>query len=113
MPSNPLPNHLRVFRRRIGFTQDEVAFLLGAMSGAKTCRYERRNRLPPLKTALALEVIFGVSVRELFPGVFREAEQEVAERAKGVIRLLMRKEQTRITARKLETLQKLCGVQAS
>lgn len=83
------------------------------MSGSKTCRYERRNRLPPLKTALALEVIFRTPIRELFSGVFREAEKDVVERAKGLVRSLTKKEETRITARKLEMLRTICAIQES
>jgi transcriptional regulator with XRE-family HTH domain len=94
-------------RRQVGFSQDEIAFLLGAMSGSKTCRYERRSRLPPLKTALALEIIFQASARELFPGVFREAEIAVKERASGLMRSLMRREETKVNARKVEGLQTL------
>ena len=41
------------------------------------CQYEARKREPDLRTALAYQVVFGVPVEELFPGIHREVEQEV------------------------------------
>src|SRR5439155_21798184 len=82
MPSPELPNYLRANRKRLALSQDEVAFLLGAQSGAKVCRYERFVREPSLETALAYEAIFKRSVSELFGGLYQKVEREVAERAK-------------------------------
>lgn len=35
-----LTNYLRAFRKRAGFSQKEISFLLGIKSGAKVSRYE-------------------------------------------------------------------------
>ena len=43
-------------------------------------RYEKRRRLPPLRTALACEAAFGVPVSELFAGLHEVAGQAVGER---------------------------------
>lgn len=81
MSSSPsLPNYLQSHRKRLGLSQDEVAFLLGAQSGAKVSRYEQFVRVPSLETALALEIILQKPVRELFGAVYRDLEQKVAER---------------------------------
>jgi transcriptional regulator with XRE-family HTH domain len=77
-----LPNYLRSNRKRLSLSQDEVAFLLGAQSGAKVCRYEQFVREPSLETALACEVIFQRSASELFGGLYQKVEQEVMARAK-------------------------------
>src|SRR6266699_6662617 len=82
MTSPQLPNYLRANRKRLALSQDEVAFLLGAHSGTKVCRYERFVREPSLETALAYEAIFKTSVSELFGGLYQKVEREVAERAK-------------------------------
>ncbi len=74
-------NYLRRSRRCHHFTQDDIAFLLGGECGTKIGRYERDCRLPPLETALALEAILGVPVRELFVGRFQKVEKEVRQRA--------------------------------
>ena len=82
MTSLQLPNYLKANRMRLALSQDEVAFLLGAQSGTKACRYERFARVPSLETALAYEAIFKTPVSELFGGLYQKVEREVAERAK-------------------------------
>jgi len=77
-----LPNYLLANRKRLALSQDEVAFLLGTQSGAKVSRHERFVREPSLKTALAYEAIYQRSASELFSGLYREVEREVAARAR-------------------------------
>jgi DNA-binding XRE family transcriptional regulator len=108
MPSYPLSNYLKMHRRRSGFFQDEVSFLLGAEGGAEVCRHERCRRVPTLETALAYEAIFGVPVRELFAGVYRKAEKEVKRRAGRLARRLHRANPSRLTERKAEALRAIC-----
>lgn len=71
-------------RKRSGFSQDEIAFLLSCRSGATMSRYEHFRQTPNLETALACQVIFQVPIHELFAGVFDEVEEKAMER----IRLL-------------------------
>jgi transcriptional regulator with XRE-family HTH domain len=75
-------SYLRTHRKRGGLTQDEMAFLLGYQSGTKISRFERLARHPNLETALACQVVFGISAHKLFPGVFAEVEKTVTERAR-------------------------------
>jgi transcriptional regulator with XRE-family HTH domain len=58
-----------------------VAFLLGVKSGTKVSRYEKFNRMPNLKTALAFQALFGTPVAELFAGIYEQAEKETSRRA--------------------------------
>ena len=113
MPSNPLPNLLRMHRRRSGFSQDDISYLLGAQCGAKTCRYERNHRVPPLETAFGLEIIYQTSLHELFPGQFREVEERILSRANRLAHSRARKEQTPLVVRQLESLRKMGVVQES
>jgi transcriptional regulator with XRE-family HTH domain len=81
----PLPNYLQTQRKRLSLSQEEVGFLLGIVGmnkGNKVCRDENFARAPSLQDALAYEVIYGRPVRELFAGLYQQAEQEVAARAK-------------------------------
>src|SRR3989442_14407584 len=75
MATHKLENYLRTYRKRSGLTQREVAFLVGCRNGAQVSRYEKRRRLPPLRTALACEAAFGVPVSELFAGLRDVAAQ--------------------------------------
>lgn len=107
MTSTPLPNYLLANRKRLALSQDEVAFLLGTNSGAKVCRYERFVREPNLKTAMAYEAIFQRSVSELFGGMYRKAEQDVAERAKILIE---RPRPTKTTPQAIRKREALTGL---
>ncbi|MEI7534276.1 MAG: hypothetical protein WCK57_07880 [Verrucomicrobiae bacterium] len=80
-----LPNYLKSQRSRLSLSQEEVGFLLGIRGmnkGAKVCRDENFARKPSLQDALAYEVIYGRPVRELFAGLYQQAEQDVGTRAK-------------------------------
>src|SRR5688572_31802419 len=90
----PLSTYLKMYRKRTGFTHDDVAFLLGGMRGTSISRHERSERLPILKTALMYEFIFDATVRELYQGVFREVQQRVRERARGLCASLERQPST-------------------
>ena len=80
MPSHPLENYLRSYRKESGLTQQEVAFLLGCGNGAQVSRYEKRHHLPPLETALACEAIFGIPISELFAGMRQGIDKDIAKR---------------------------------
>ena len=76
-----MPHCVRRYRLRAALTQREMAHLLGCQSSATVCQYEGRKREPDLRTALAYQVVFGMPIEELFPGIHREVEQEVLIRA--------------------------------
>jgi len=103
MATHKLDNYLRTYRKRAGFSQDEVAYLLGTRDGTKTSRHERLKRTPSLEAALAYEAIFGVPVRELFAGVSARAERMTQRRA----RLL--KKRLDATGRRSDHLVELLG----
>ena len=104
MASNRLSNYLRTHRKRLGLSQEEVAHLLGAESGAKVCRYEKFARMPGLETALACEIIFKKPVRELFAGLYQKVERKVALRATKQLRRSGDKQQTARVRHLLEDL---------
>ena len=94
MQYDPLPNYLRTYRKRAYLSQDALAFLLGVKDGSVVSRYEGDLRTPSFETAIALEIIFGVPLRELFPGTYRKVEAEVLRRAR-----LLREEVSSLKAR--------------
>lgn len=112
MSSTPLPNYLRSNRKRLALSQDEVAFLLGAQSGAKVCRYERFVREPSLATALAYEAIFQRPASELFGGLYQKIEREVAARAKTLASRAASRKLTRQSAHKLQALADIAASQS-
>ena len=78
---NHTTHYLRRYRLRAALTQREMAQLLGCRSPATVCQYEARKREPDLRTALAYQVVFGLPIEALFPGIHREVEQKVRNRA--------------------------------
>ena len=105
--SAPLQSYLRTYRKRSGFSQDEIAFLLGNQSGAKVSRYERRARRPLLETALAYEAVFQVPAKELFAGLYQKVEKRTRKRAQLLAEKLGTAKPQRSTARKLRMLSTL------
>ena len=80
---NQLPrNYVRTERRRWALTQREVAYLLGFESRTSVSRIELGKCVPDLESALALEVLFGVAPRMMFPHIFGETEERVMRHAK-------------------------------
>src|SRR5208282_4496352 len=104
MTSPQLPNYLLSHRKRLAFSQDEVAFLLGTRSGAKVCRDERFMREPSLETALAYVAIFKRPAQELFGGLYQKIKKQVAERAQTLADSMDSQTSNRQTAHKLKAL---------
>ena len=77
---------MRTYRKRAGFSQKEIAALLGSHTGSKISRYEHLKSMPNLQTAFGYEVIFHVPAHDLFAGVFYKVEKKVARRAKFLVR---------------------------
>jgi transcriptional regulator with XRE-family HTH domain len=108
MASRMLSNYLISNRKRLALSQDEVAFLLGSRGGEKISLYEKFKRVPSLKAALALEAMYKVSVSELFGGLYREIDEEVAGRAKVLLFRKDRKANARAAHRR-KSLTNIAG----
>jgi transcriptional regulator with XRE-family HTH domain len=102
-------SYIRTHRRRVGLTQQELAFLLGCGSGAKVSRYERLARKPNLETAFACQAIFDAPSHELLPGIYAEVEQAVRQRAQYLAQTLRGRGDTRLAQRKLAFLLALAA----
>lgn len=111
--SAPLQSYLRTYRKRSGFSQDELAFLLGNQSGTKVSRYERLARQPSLRTVFAYEVIFGAPVRNLFAGFYRKVEKTTVARGRLLAKKLNTAKPDRFTAHKLTILKALSASAAA
>lgn len=88
MARRPLRNYLRTHRKSWAFSQKQLASLLGFRFPTHLSKYERDQRLPSLRIALACEVIFGVPVSALFKGLHAEVEEDVMRRATALFESL-------------------------
>lgn len=82
-----------------------MAQLLGCKDATNVSRYENLKHLPPLKTALMYEAVFGVPVAELFAGVYQQVEKEVSKRARALMYKLEKANSNRKTTRKADLLR--------
>lgn len=70
------PNRLALLRKQNGLSQKQLAVLLG-QSRTTISTYERGRVLPPLIAAGMLQLLFGVNVAEIFPGLFGQLEKKL------------------------------------
>jgi DNA-binding XRE family transcriptional regulator len=80
MAQKRIASHIRTHRKKSGFTQHELAGLLGHDNALKVWRHERGITVPPLTDALTYAAIFRVPVGELFPAVQQAVAQNLADR---------------------------------
>lgn len=107
MPIPRLPQYLRMFRKRSGLSQGELAFLLGTKSGSKVSRYEAGNRTPAFEALLAYEIVFRVALDELFAGRHDTARSALRVRAQRLMRTLDSERFTPSVKRKMDFLAEL------
>lgn len=105
MPSETAAHYLRSHRKRLGLSQDELARLMGAASGAKVSQYERYSTEPSLRAVLACEFIFCVPARELFAGIFEAVQMVIDRSARELIEELERSSSDPRAAAKLGVLR--------
>lgn len=72
-------NKLALYRRRMGFSQKQVSHLLGHCDASMLSRYEHGRSLPPLPTALSLEIVLRTPVAFLFPAFYDERKRQIRE----------------------------------
>ncbi len=73
-------NHLWKYRRRIGFSQEEVAAILGYLSATHISEFEHGRKLPSFLTALKFEIVYRVPVAFLFPDLYVRMRAVLRER---------------------------------
>lgn len=83
-----ISNHLASARKRRGFTQAEMAFLLGLDARQRISRYELNENAPDLDELLAYLVIFDMPLHELFPDRFERAQALALDRMKRLTNAL-------------------------
>ncbi len=77
MEKNKYQNELVLYRRRLNLSQKQVAALLGHRDTSMLSRYENGRSLPPLLTALRLEIIYRAPVAFLYLQLYTGLREEV------------------------------------
>jgi DNA-binding XRE family transcriptional regulator len=103
-----MPSHLRTHRRKTGLSQRDLASIVGLITELQISRHERAHTLPLFLTAISYEVVFQVSIAELFPGIYETVRHNIEKRLDEIEEKLhqstLKGRQVSITARKLEWL---------
>ena len=105
MHAKKLLNYLKMYRKRSGLTQIELAFLSECRDKSAIYLYEKSQRFPKIRILLAYEAIFGISTGQLFAGIFEEVQDETKERAKLLLEQLRKQSPDRAIERKMEFLR--------
>jgi len=77
-----LNNYLRTKRKHSELSQSDVSFLVRLKDKSDLSRYERSLRQPSLRTALACQELYGVSVSDLFAGLSDSVTKDTRHRMK-------------------------------
>lgn len=80
-------NRLWQARHKAGLEQKQVARLLGHKNCDQISRYERGVRVPGLRIALKLELIYGIPISNLFPEHYQRYRAEIAANTSGNVLL--------------------------
>ena len=75
-----MTGYLRSHRLKSGMSQRELAELIGLIQHHQVSKHERSTAIPSLLVALSYEIVFCVSVAELFPGLYETVRMNVEER---------------------------------
>jgi len=100
-----LQNYLRMYRRRTGLSEREVAYLLGCHCSSKESRYEHGVRCPNLKTVFAYETVYGAPPENLFSGIYHEVKKATVRRARALMAKVSREKECPSKAHKLKALE--------
>lgn len=75
-----IKNSMWTARKRMGFSQKEVARALGLRRTSVLSRYEHGTRIPGLINALKLEIVYRIPVAFLYGDLYRELKEEIRKK---------------------------------
>ena len=74
------PNHIRRYRMEKGWTQRQLAYILGYHSVSSLAHLEGGHKLPSLRTAIKLEAALQRFIGQLYPRLYERLRAPVARR---------------------------------
>ena len=81
MPTNvSATNYLFRLRRIRGYSQKQLAMLLGLRARKAISEFEAGRRLPPLKVAMLMEVALGTRISDIYTDLYRELALQAVRR---------------------------------
>lgn len=103
-----MASYLRSHRLKSGMSQRELANLIALIGDHQVSNHERSTAIPSLLVAITYQVIFGIPITELFPGLYETiglaVEERLAEMEKRLEDSTAKGRKAQVIARKLEWL---------
>jgi transcriptional regulator with XRE-family HTH domain len=84
MSQRAVGNFLRAHRRRCGLSQRELGTLVGYPDDEQVARHENSVTVPPLRTALAYEIVLEIPVSKLFRQFHADIAEEIGRNLVGM-----------------------------
>lgn len=78
--SNKRSNRLRLVRMRLGYEQKQIVHLLGHKVTSLFSRLETGQKIPSLKVAVKLSILYRLPIRILFNAYYDECRRELNNR---------------------------------
>lgn len=75
-----IPNQLRKFRKRMGYQQKDVAYLLGFRGAGRISEWEAGTSTPSIENLIKLAVIYRTLCDELYITIRRDFIQDLQQR---------------------------------
>ena len=72
----PFPNGLKVIRQSKGYTQQQVARLLGYKNASLLSSWENEYSMPSATNLIRLSIIYNKATRELYPEYYQRVAQD-------------------------------------
>jgi hypothetical protein len=88
--TNSERNYIFNMRRNRRLLQKQLAVLLGHRHTFMVSKYEHGVSLPPLESAILLEIALGVRLPELYPELYQRLQGLVLKRSKALPKALRR-----------------------
>jgi transcriptional regulator with XRE-family HTH domain len=86
MKENTNKNAIVLYRRRMGFSQKQVARIVGQRDATRISHYEHGDMLPTLRDALALGIVLRVPLEFLFPALYKSLRETLRGREEEIAR---------------------------
>ncbi len=80
MRKERIPNRLRKYRRIMGYTQVQVAALLGLSCKSRVSEWELGKRFPGIKNLIKLSILYATLIDSFYPDLRQAIRQDFAGR---------------------------------
>lgn len=88
------PNHLRVYRKRSGLNQEDIAYLMDLPDYSNISRYEKGQRSPTTELLLTYKHLFDTPIESFYE---QESEKIKLKLVQRIIQLVLQLKKEQIT----------------